>query len=59
MQLILMLTLICCEICRRWYCKKSNAAPVAMTSLNVEDEFLAMAELFAEAGVPRETRKVA
>lgn len=39
--------------------KNTSAAPVDMTSLNVEDEFLGMAELFAEAGVPREARKFA
>jgi hypothetical protein len=37
----------------------TNASPVDLTSLNVEDEFLEMAEKFADAGVPRETRKVA
>lgn len=39
--------------------RNTSANPVDMTSLNVEDEFLAMAELFAEAGVPREARKFA
>lgn len=39
--------------------QNTNAAPVDMTSLNVEDEFLEMAESFAEAGIPRDVRKVA
>ena len=39
--------------------QNTNASPVDMTSLNVEDEFLEMAEAFADAGVARETRKVA
>lgn len=39
--------------------QNTNDSPVDMTSLNVEDEFLTMAEKFAEAGVPREARKFA
>lgn len=39
--------------------QNTNAAPVDMTSLNVEDEFLKMAEAFADAGIPRGLRKFA
>ena len=37
----------------------TDSVPIDLTSLNVEDTFLQMAELFAEAGIPREIRKVA
>jgi len=37
--------------------QNTNASPVDMTSLNVEDELLNFAEAFAEAGIPRDTRK--
>lgn len=37
----------------------SNTTPVDLTSLNIEDVFLEMAEKFAEAGIAREVRKYA
>jgi len=39
--------------------QNTNASPVDMTSLTVEDDFLTMGESFAEAGVSRDQRKVA
>lgn len=37
----------------------TNSSPLDMTSLNVEDAMLDMSERFADAGIPRGTRKVA
>ncbi len=39
--------------------QNTNASPVDMTSLNVEDEFLEMAETFADSGIARGVRKFA